>query len=86
MCQVLSSTICVILLCDSETKDGVYPEPPPARLSGSKSTCLTTRLIALRSLISGVLARAWTMGRRPQLKSTSFSDYICEHWKSIRPL
>lgn len=47
MCQILSSIICISLLCDSETKDGVDPEPPPARLSGSKSTCLTTRLYCL---------------------------------------
>lgn len=47
MCQILSSIICIILLCDNETKDGVYPEPPPARLSSSKSTCLTTRLYCL---------------------------------------
>lgn len=84
MCKILSCIICIISLCDNEAADGVYQGIPSARLSGSKPPHLTT--MALRSLISGVLARAWTVGRRPQLKSISLSGSLREHWKNIRPL
>ena len=82
MCQILSSIMYMISLCDNEVEDGVYQVPTPARLSGSKPTHLTTRLYCLDIFISRVLARAWSMGRRPQLRSI----FLCEHWKSIRLL
>lgn len=82
MCQILNSIMCMISLCDNEAEDGVYQVPTPARLSGSKPTHLTTKLYCLNIVISGVLARAWSMGRRPQLRSIS----LCEHWKSVRLL